>query len=106
MTVIAMGSDAPTQNEVAPAALPAADGYFCDRLSQVRLVCDLHHAIEAGPMDAEATHTEPWDVIARKLPGRAATAPCIHCIPPRPRLPAYDTDATSTAPATTATAGG
>src|SRR3546814_6378795 len=28
MTVIAMGSDAPTKNEVAPAALAAADGYF------------------------------------------------------------------------------
>src|SRR3546814_16525941 len=70
MTGIAMGSDAPTKNEVAPAALAAADGYSCDRLSQVRLVGELHHAIEAGTIDAAATFPELGEVVAGQRPGR------------------------------------
>src|SRR3546814_48403 len=79
MTVIAMGSDAPTKNEVAPAALAAADGYFCNRLSQVRLVGELHHAIEAGTIEAAATFPELGEVIAGKQPGRTSDAQCLIC---------------------------
>src|SRR3546814_18431812 len=79
MTGIAMGSDAPTKNEVAPAALAAADGYFCDRLSQVRLVGELHHAIEAGTIEAAATFPELGEVIAGKKPGRTSDAQCLNC---------------------------
>src|SRR3546814_11048226 len=77
MTVIAMGSDAPTKNEVAPAALAAADGYFCDRLSQVRLVGELHHSIEAGTIEAAATFPELGDVVTGKTPGRTPVAQCL-----------------------------
>src|SRR3546814_13162767 len=72
-----MGSDAPTKNEVAPAALAAADGYFCDRLSQVRLVGELHHAIEAGTIEAAATFPDLGEVIAGKQPGRNSDAQCL-----------------------------
>jgi len=79
LTVIAMGSDAPYKNEIAPAALTAADGYFCDRLSQVRLVGELHHAIEAGAVDAHADFPELGQVIAGQKPGRADDSQCLLC---------------------------
>jgi len=79
LTVIAMGSDAPTKNEIAPAALAAADGYFCDRLSQVRLVGELHHAIEAGVVDAHASFAELGEVIAGLKPGRVSDEHCVIC---------------------------
>src|SRR3546814_4830172 len=87
MTVIAMGSDAPTKNEVAPAALAAADGYFCDRLSQVRLVGELHHAIEAGTIEAAATFPELGEVIAGKPPGRPSDPQGPTCAPTGPGSP-------------------
>jgi len=79
LTVIAMGSDAAYKNEIAPAALAAADGYFCDRLSQVRLVGELHHAIEAGVVDAHAAFPELGEVIAGLKPGRVSDDHCVIC---------------------------
>jgi ornithine cyclodeaminase len=79
LTVIAMGSDAATKNEIAPAALAAADGYFCDRLSQVRLVGELHHAIEADVVDAHASFAELGEVIAGLKPGRVSNDHCVIC---------------------------
>src|SRR5690606_33070251 len=63
LTVIAMGSDAAYKNEIEPAALAAADGYFCDRLSQVRLVGELHHAVDAGTIGAVDAFPELGEVI-------------------------------------------
>src|SRR3546814_11120542 len=55
ITVIAMGSDAPTTTGVAPAALAAADGYFCHPPHQVPQVGALNPATKAGRIVA-ATH--------------------------------------------------
>ncbi len=79
LTIIAMGSDAHYKNEVAPEALAAADAYVCDRLSQVRLLGELHHAIEAGTVDAHAAFPELGEVIAGQKPGREDATQCILC---------------------------
>lgn len=79
LTIIAMGSDAHYKNEVAPEALAAADAYVCDRLSQVRLLGELHHAIETGTVDAHASFPELGEVIAGQKPGRADDEACIVC---------------------------
>ncbi|HMA15463.1 MAG TPA: ornithine cyclodeaminase family protein, partial [Kiloniellaceae bacterium] len=79
LTIIAMGSDAHYKNEIAPAALAAADGYFCDRLSQVRLVGELHHAVEAGVVGAVDAFPELGEVIAGQKPGRESDAQCLIC---------------------------
>jgi ornithine cyclodeaminase len=79
LTVIAMGSDAAYKNEIAAEALVAADAYVCDRLSQVRLLGELHHAIEAGKVDALAVYPELGEVIAGQKPGRAGDGDCVIC---------------------------
>jgi len=79
LTVIAMGSDAAYKNELSPAALAAAEVYVCDRLSQVRLLGELHHAIEAGSVDAQAVYPELGEVIAGQKPGRSDDADCVVC---------------------------
>ncbi len=79
LTIIAMGSDAAYKNEVAAEALAAADLYVCDRLSQVRLLGELHHAIEAGKVDPHAVFPELGEVIAGEKPGRESDAQCILC---------------------------
>jgi ornithine cyclodeaminase len=68
----AMGSDAEHKNEIAPAAIAAATCYVCDRLSQVRVLGELHHAIEAGLIRADATMPELGQVIAGQTPGRTS----------------------------------
>ncbi len=68
--ITAMGSDAEHKNEIEPAILADAVSYFCDRLSQVRLLGELHHAIDKGLLRAEAEFTELGQVIARQKPGR------------------------------------
>jgi ornithine cyclodeaminase len=67
--ITAMGSDAEHKNEIAPAAL-AAVRYICDRVSQTRVLGELHHALEAGTVDARATFTELGQVIAGTSQGR------------------------------------
>jgi ectoine utilization protein EutC len=67
--ITAMGSDAEHKNEIAPAAL-AAVRYVCDRVSQTRVLGELHHALEAGALDARATFTELGQVIAGTTRGR------------------------------------
>ena len=79
LTVIAMGSDAAYKNEVAPDALAAADAYVCDRLSQVRLLGELHHAIEAGTLEADAVFPELGEVVAGNKPGRTSDDHCVIC---------------------------
>lgn len=79
LTIIAMGSDAHYKNEIAPAALTAADGYFCDRLSQVRLLGELHHAVEAGLVGAADAFPELGQVVAGVKPGRQSDDHCLIC---------------------------
>jgi len=79
LTIIAMGSDAAYKNEIAAGALVAADVYVCDRLSQVRLLGELHHAIEAGKVDALAVYPELGEVFAGQKPGRSNDSECVIC---------------------------
>jgi len=68
----AMGSDAEHKNEIDPALVAAADRYVPDRLSQTRVLGELHHAIAAGLVGADTTFPELGDIIAGKAPGRTS----------------------------------
>ncbi|WP_192254868.1 cyclodeaminase [Mesorhizobium silamurunense] len=68
--ITAMGSDAEHKNEIAPAILRMADLYVADSAKQTRRLGELHHAIEAGVMAADADVTELGQVIAGKKHGR------------------------------------
>ncbi|MDT4808035.1 Alanine dehydrogenase [compost metagenome] len=68
--ITAMGSDAEHKNEIAADVLAAVDCYVADRLSQTRVLGELHHAIEAGALSAEADFAELGQVIAGQRPGR------------------------------------
>ncbi|TIW76757.1 MAG: ornithine cyclodeaminase family protein, partial [Mesorhizobium sp.] len=56
--ITAMGSDAEHKNEIAPAILRMADLYVADSAKQTRRLGELHHAIAAGVMAADAEVTE------------------------------------------------
>jgi len=64
----AMGSDSEHKNEIAPAALARADLYVADSAKQTRRLGELHHAIAAGVMGADAA--ELGAIIAGKIAGR------------------------------------
>ena len=68
--ITAMGSDAEHKNEIDPALVAGELRYFCDRLSQVRTLGELHHAIEKGLLPADAEFPELGQVIAHQKPGR------------------------------------
>ncbi|TRO21740.1 ectoine utilization protein EutC [Ectopseudomonas mendocina] len=70
--ITAMGSDAEHKNEIAPAVLARVDAYVADRLSQTRVLGELHHAIAAGLVHAEDDFAELGQVIAGQRPGRTA----------------------------------
>jgi len=67
--VTAMGSDSEHKNELDPAATARADLYVADSLSQTRRLGELHHAINAGLISADAPKIELGQVIAG-APGR------------------------------------
>lgn len=67
--ITAMGSDAQHKNELAPAVFKAAS-YVCDSLSQTRVLGELHHAIHAGVVAADARFAELGQVIAGQAGGR------------------------------------
>lgn len=68
--ITAMGSDAEHKNEIAPAVLRLADLYVADSAHQTRRLGELHHAIDAGLIAADADITELGQVIAGHRPGR------------------------------------
>jgi ornithine cyclodeaminase len=68
--ITAMGSDAEHKNEIAPALLAQAS-YFADRLSQTRVLGELHHAIAAGQIPVDRAFPELGQVIAGTAQGRA-----------------------------------
>lgn len=72
--ITAMGSDAEHKNEVAPAALARVDRYVADRLSQTRLLGELHHALASGSVTDESAFAELGQVIAGQQPGRSDAA--------------------------------
>lgn len=67
--ITAMGSDAEHKNEIA-ADVFAAVSYYCDRLSQVRVLGELHHAVAAGVCASDDSYPELGDVVAGKHNGR------------------------------------
>ncbi|MEO5757599.1 MAG: ectoine utilization protein EutC [Mesorhizobium sp.] len=72
--ITAMGSDAEHKNEIAPAILRMADLYVADSARQARRLGELHHAIAAGVMAAEADVTELGQIIAGERPGRRSAS--------------------------------
>jgi ornithine cyclodeaminase len=69
--ITAMGSDAEHKNELAPEVVAGAR-YVCDRQSQCAVLGELHHAIAAGAVAADARFPELGQVIAGQLPGRTS----------------------------------
>jgi ornithine cyclodeaminase len=72
--VTAMGSDAEQKNEIDPAVFPRLARYVPDRLSQARRLGELHHAIAAGVVSADAEFAELGAVVAGAAPGRTDPA--------------------------------
>lgn len=69
--ITAMGSDAEHKNEIAPQALAQVDRYVADRLSQTRVLGELHHALASGAVSDESNFAELGQVIAGHKPGRS-----------------------------------
>ncbi|MBR2690273.1 MAG: cyclodeaminase [Aquamicrobium sp.] len=72
--ITAMGSDAEHKNEIAPAVIRMADLYVADSARQTRRLGELHHAIDAAVMAADAEVTELGQIIAGRKHGRRSTA--------------------------------
>lgn len=71
--VTAMGSDQPEKNELDPLCLDRADLYYvADRVSQTRLMGELHAAIEAGLIGDTGDIPELGQIIAGSHPGRTS----------------------------------
>ncbi|WP_163872556.1 ectoine utilization protein EutC [Rhizobium laguerreae] len=66
----AMGSDAEHKNEIDPAAIAGAGLYVADSLKQTRRLGELHHAIDAGLVAADAVFAELGQIVAGRTPGR------------------------------------
>ncbi len=77
--VTAMGSDAEHKTELAPEVLAQADVYVCDRQSQCAVLGELHHALAAGAVSAEAVFAELGQVIAGRAAGRTHEAQVTVC---------------------------
>lgn len=69
--ITAMGSDAEHKNEISPKALAQVDRYVADRLSQTRVLGELHHALASGTVVDGSGFVELGQVIAGHKPGRA-----------------------------------
>ena len=77
--ITAMGSDAEHKNEIAPQVLARVDRYVADRLSQTRLLGELHHALAAGVFADESGLVELGQVLAGQRPGRTEASQITLC---------------------------
>ncbi|MHC6223788.1 ectoine utilization protein EutC [Pseudomonas sp. X10] len=77
--ITAMGSDAEHKNEIDARALAAVDRYVADRLSQTRLLGEMHHALKAGLISEESGFSELGQIIAGQRPGRGSDAEVTLC---------------------------
>jgi ectoine utilization protein EutC len=68
----AVGSDAPDKQELDVSVLARADIVFADRLSQCSRLGEIHHAVEAGVIDADDVAGELGDLIIGRAPGRTS----------------------------------
>ncbi|MBX5230466.1 ectoine utilization protein EutC [Rhizobium sp. NLR9b] len=69
----AMGSDAEHKNEIDPAAIVRAGLYVADNLKQTRRLGELHHAIEAGLVAADAELAELGRIVSGRTAGRTSS---------------------------------
>ncbi|MBB4233229.1 ectoine utilization protein EutC [Rhizobium mongolense] len=69
--ITAMGSDAEHKNELDPNAIVQADLYVADSLKQTRALGELHHAISAAIVAADASFPELGEIIAGRIVGRS-----------------------------------
>lgn len=69
--ITAMGSDQAGKNEIAPAAIAAADRFVCDRVSQSAKLGELRSARETGHL-VGVDPPELGEVIASAKPGRGS----------------------------------
>ena len=76
--VTAMGSDQAGKNEIAPAALAAADLYVCDSVSQCKMVGELRAAFDAG-LWRKGAPAELADIIAGTAAGRKTVGDVTIC---------------------------
>jgi ornithine cyclodeaminase len=76
--ITAMGSDAEHKNELSPDVFQAAR-YICDRMKQTRVLGELHHAIEAGAVAADAAFAELGQIIAGHVAGRTSAGEVTIC---------------------------
>jgi ectoine utilization protein EutC len=71
--VTAMGSDSEHKNEIDPAVFARAT-YVADRITQTRVLGELHQAIKAGAASADELFAELGAVVAGKASGRTAAS--------------------------------
>ena len=67
--IAAVGADNENKQEIEP-QLMAASKVVTDSTEQARRIGDLHHAIQAGAMPAQALHAQLGEVAAGRKPGR------------------------------------
>jgi alanine dehydrogenase len=67
--VAAVGADNPDKSEITPALMARAK-VVADVLGQCVVMGDLHHAIAAGAMTADAVHAELAEIVCGARPGR------------------------------------
>mgnify|MGYP005991496863 FL=1 len=70
--ITAMGSDAEHKNEIEPEIVARAGLYVADSLKQTRRLGELHHAIEAGLVKADAALAELGQIVAGQRKGRGS----------------------------------
>lgn len=69
--ITAMGSDAEHKNEIDPSIIACADLYVADRISQTKLIGELHHALSlCNHLKKEERLVELGDIVAGTARGR------------------------------------
>ena len=69
-TVVAVGSDGPDKQELAPEVLARADKVVADRLSQCLELGEIHHAVGSGCLRVDEIHAELGQVLTGAASGR------------------------------------
>jgi alanine dehydrogenase len=74
--IAAVGADNPHKQEIEPAVM-ARSKIVCDVIEQCASMGDLHHALNAGVVEAEHVHAELGEVVAGRKPGRTSAGEII-----------------------------
>ena len=69
-TVVAVGSDGPEKQELAPEVLGGAEKVVVDSKAQCLRLGETHHAVEAGLLTEDGIYAELGDILLGRLPGR------------------------------------